>query len=37
MAVTEMELNEALSRAAALMSPEGQRQIEFAGRQNRNS
>jgi hypothetical protein len=32
-----MELNEALSRAAALMSPEGQRQIEFAGRQNRNS
>lgn len=37
MAVTEMELNEALSRAASLMSPEGQRQIEFAGRQNRNS
>jgi hypothetical protein len=37
MAVTEMELNEALSRAASLMSPEGQRQIEYAGRQNRNS
>lgn len=37
MAVTEMELNEALSRAASLMSPEGQAQIEFAGRQNRNS
>lgn len=37
MAVTEQELNEALSRAAALMSEEGQRQIEFAGRQNANS
>lgn len=37
MAITETELNEALSRAAALMSPEGQRQIEFAGKQNRNS
>lgn len=37
MAVTEMELNEALSRAASLMSPEGQRQIEYAGRQNRNN
>lgn len=37
MPVTEMELNEALSRAASLMSPEGQRQIEFAGKQNRNS
>lgn len=37
MAVTEQELNEALNRAAALMSPEGQRQIEFAGRQNSNS
>ena len=37
MAVSEQELNEALSRAAALMSPEGQRQIEFAGRQNANS
>lgn len=37
MAVTEQELNEALGRAAALMSPEGQRQIEFAGRQNANS
>ena len=37
MPVTEMELNEALSRAASLMSPEGQRQIEYAGRQNRNS
>ena len=37
MPVTEMELNEALGRAAALMSAEGQRQIEFAERQNRNS
>jgi hypothetical protein len=37
MAVSEQELNEALSRAASLMSPEGQRQIEFAGRQNRNN
>lgn len=37
MAVSEQELNEALNRAAALMSPEGQRQIEFAGRQNANS
>jgi hypothetical protein len=37
MPVTEMELNEALSRAASLMSPEGQRQIDFAGRQNRNN
>ena len=37
MAVTEQELNEALNRAAALMSPEGQRQIEFAGRQNYQS
>lgn len=37
MPVTEMELNEALSRAASLMSPEGQRQIDFAERQNRNS
>jgi hypothetical protein len=37
MAVTEHELNEALNRAAALMSPEGQRQIEFAKRQNHAS
>lgn len=37
MAVTEMELNEALSRAASLMSPEGQRRIEFASRNNANN
>lgn len=37
MAVSETELNEALNRAALLMSPEGQRKIEFAGRQNRNN
>lgn len=34
MAVTEMELNEALSRAAALMSPEGQRKIDMAKKMN---
>ena len=37
MAVSEKELNEALNRAALLMSPEGQQKIEFAGRQNRNN
>lgn len=37
MAVTEKELNEALSRAANLMSPEGQRRIEFASRNNINN
>lgn len=34
MAVTETELNEALKRAATLMSPEGQRRIEHASRAN---
>lgn len=34
MPVTEMELNEALSRAAVLMSPEGQRKINAASRNN---
>jgi hypothetical protein len=35
MAVTEMELNEALTRAASLMSPEGQRRIEASSRANK--
>lgn len=35
MPVTEMELNEALNRAASLMSPEGQRRIEYADRRNK--
>ena len=37
MAITEMELNEALNRASALMSPEGQRQIERANKLNNNN
>lgn len=37
MAVTEMELNEALSRAASLMSPEGQRRIEASSRANKTN
>ena len=37
MAVTEMELNEALSRAANLMSPEGQRRIEASSRANKGN
>jgi hypothetical protein len=37
MPVTEMELNEALNRAAALMSPEGQRRIEYADRRNKTN
>ena len=37
MAVTEMELNEALSRAASLMSPEGQRRIEASSRANKGN
>ena len=37
MAVTEMELNEALTRAASLMSPEGQRRIEASQRANRGN
>lgn len=34
MAVTEMELNEALSRAASLMSPQGQQAINYASKMN---
>ena len=37
MAVTETELTEALKRAATLMSPEGQRRIDFASKQNQNN
>lgn len=37
MAMTEMELNEALNRASALMSPEGQREIDKAIKQNSNN
>lgn len=37
MAVTEQELNEALNRAASLMSNEGQRRIEIASKQNVNN
>lgn len=37
MAVSEMELNEVLSRAAKLMSPEGQARIEHASRANINN
>ena len=34
MAVTEMELNEALNRAASLMSPQGQQAINYASKMN---
>jgi hypothetical protein len=37
MAVSEMELNEALTRAASLMSPEGQRRIEASSRANKGN
>ncbi len=37
MALTKNELNEALDRAKYLMSPEGQRQIDFAGKANVNN
>ena len=37
MAVTEQELNEALNRAALLMSNEGQRRIDIARKQNVNN
>lgn len=37
MAVTEMELNEALKRASSLMSPEGQRRINESSRANKNN
>ena len=37
MPVSEMELNEALSRAASLMTPEGQRRIEHAKQQNKGN
>lgn len=37
MATSEHNLNEALKRAALLMSPEGQRKIDLAGKQNNNS
>lgn len=37
MAVTEMELNEALSRAANLMTPDGQRRIEASRQANRGN
>jgi hypothetical protein len=37
MAVTEMELSEALKRASNLMSPEGQRRIEASRNANKNN
>jgi hypothetical protein len=37
MAVTEMELNEALRRASNLMSPEGQRRIEMSSKKNQGN
>lgn len=37
MAVSEQQLSEVLSRASRLMSPEGQRQIDFARNQNRHN
>lgn len=37
MAISEMEMSDVLKRAAALMSPEGEQQIEYARKMNRNS
>lgn len=37
MAVTEMELGEALKRASSLMSPEGQRRINESSRKNKGN
>lgn len=37
MAISEIEMSDVLKRAAALMSPEGEQQIEYARKMNRNS